>query len=70
MVEGMNMAKLWNLPIIYLLENNMYAMGTSTIRAANNIDFYKRYDTIPGVRIDGFNVLAVRETMKWAKKFA
>jgi pyruvate dehydrogenase E1 component alpha subunit len=70
MAEGMNMAKLWNLPVVYLLENNLYAMGTSTIRAANNTDFYKRYDKIPGLRVDGFNVLAVRETMKFAKKFA
>ncbi len=70
MFEGMNMAKMWNLPVIYLLENNGYAMGTSIERAANNIDFYKRYDTIPGVRIDGHNVLAVREMMKWAKKWS
>ena len=64
------MAKLWNLPVVYLLENNDYAMGTSTKRAAANTDFYKKYDIIPGLRIDGFNVLAVRETMKFAKEYA
>ena len=66
----MNMAKMWGLPIVYLLENNKYAMGTSVERAAANPDFYKRYDTIPGIRIDGLNVLAVREAMKFARKFA
>ena len=66
----MNMAKLWNLPIVYLLENNHYAMGTSVERAACNTDFFKRYDVIPGMRVDGLNVLAMREAMKYARKYA
>jgi len=70
MLEGMNMAKLWNLPVIYLLENNNYAMGTAVERAAANPEFYKRFDVIPGVRVDGHNVLAMRETMRFAKEFA
>ena len=66
----MNLAKLWNLPIIYLLENNNYAMGTSTERHSANTDYYKRYDTVPGVRVDGHNVLTMREMMKFTKKHA
>lgn len=64
------MAKLWNLPVIYLLENNNYAMGTSVERAAANPEFYKRYDNIPGIRVDGHNVLAMREYMNFAKEYA
>jgi len=51
----------------YLLENNKYAMGTSSERHSANPDYYKRYDTVPGIRVDGFNVLSMRETMRFAK---
>jgi len=68
--EGMNMALLWNLPVIYLLENNGYAMGTAMKRHSCNTDYYKRYDKVPGVKVDGYNVFAMREIMKWAKKFS
>jgi len=66
----MNLSLLWNLPVIYLLENNGYAMGTSTKRHSFNNDYYKRYDSVPGIRVDGYNVLAMREYMKFAKKYA
>lgn len=45
-------------------------MGTSVDRHSFNNDYYTRYDTLPGVKVDGHNVLAMRETMKWAKKYA
>jgi pyruvate dehydrogenase E1 component alpha subunit len=52
---------------VFLIENNRYAMGTSTARAASNPHFYKRGDVIPGLQVEGNNVLMVRETLKYAK---
>ena len=65
--EAANMAKLWNLPVIYLCENNQYGMGTSCERAASNINYYSRLDKVPGFRADGMNVFAVREAVKYAR---
>lgn len=42
--EAMNMAKLWNLPIVYVCENNLYGMGTSNERHSSNTDYYARGD--------------------------
>lgn len=64
--EAANIAGLWKLPMIYLCENNTYGMGTSQDRAAHNTNFYERGDKIPGFKIEGQNVLAVREAIKWA----
>ena len=72
--EAFNMAKLWNLPVIYAIENNQYAMGTSVARSASEPDFYKRGESfrIPGIRVDGMDVLAVRGAaemaLEWARK--
>ncbi len=67
--EAANMAALWKLPILYVCENNLYGMGTSNARASHNTKFYTRGDTIPGFKIDGQNILVVREAMKFAKEW-
>ncbi|KAJ5312981.1 hypothetical protein PENANT_c018G04021 [Penicillium antarcticum] len=67
--ETFNMAKLWNLPVMFGCENNKYGMGTSAERSSAMTDYYKRGQYIPGLRIDGMDVLAVLAAVRHGREF-
>lgn len=66
--ESFNLAKLWNLPVVYIIENNEYAMGTAVARSTAQPELYKRGESfgIPGIQANGMDVLKMAETAKKA----
>jgi pyruvate dehydrogenase E1 component alpha subunit len=72
--ESFNMAKLWSLPAIYIIENNKYGMGTSIERSSSNTDLSERGASfgIPGEQVDGMDVRAVmaaaERAIQWARE--
>ena len=71
--ESFNMAELWKLPVVYVIENNRYAMGTAVSRASAQTDFSKRGISfnIPGEQVDGMDVRAVKaaaeKAIQWCR---
>jgi pyruvate dehydrogenase E1 component alpha subunit len=70
--ESFNMAALWKLPVVYIVENNRYAMGTAVNRASAQTDFSKRGLSfgIPGEQVDGMDIRAVKAAGERAMEFA
>ena len=64
--EAFNMAALWKLPVVYIIENNGYSMGTSLSRHCSMTELYKKGKSfgIPGIQIDGMNILEIMKKGK------
>jgi len=69
--ESFNMAQLWSLPVLYIIENNKYGMGTAIHRSSATTDLHQRGSAhgIPGAKVDGMDVLAVRDATAKALEY-
>lgn len=70
--ESYNMASLWKLPVVYVVENNQYGMGTSVARSSAGPNYFARGQgwNIPGEKVDGMEILKVQEAAKRAVDYA
>lgn len=69
--EAFNMAALWKLPVVYVIENNEYSMGTSVARSTAFTDLYRKGESfgIPGLQVDGMNIEEVYSASKQAAEY-
>ncbi|TFY77599.1 hypothetical protein EWM64_g6413 [Hericium alpestre] len=67
--ESFNMAKLWDLPIVFVCENNKYGMGTSAERSSANTEYFTRGDKIPGIQANGMDIVATSQAVKYAREW-
>jgi len=67
--EALNMCALWKVPCVFVVENNLYGMGTATHRSSFINDYYTRGDYVPGVLIDGMDFLRCREAARYARDY-
>jgi len=67
--EAYNMAKLWNLPCVFVCENNKYGMGTSAERSSSNTEYFTRGDKIPGLQVNGMDIIAAKHAVEYARRW-
>ncbi|KIY51677.1 hypothetical protein FISHEDRAFT_70649 [Fistulina hepatica ATCC 64428] len=67
--ESFNMAKLWDLPCVFVCENNRYGLGTSAERSSMNTQYYTRGDVIPGIQVNGMDIMATAKAAQYARKW-
>ncbi|KAF9522177.1 mitochondrial pyruvate dehydrogenase E1 component beta subunit [Crepidotus variabilis] len=67
--EAFNMAKLWDLPCVFVCENNKYGMGTSAERSSSNTSYFTRGDKIPGLQVNGMDIIAAKRAVEYARNW-